>query len=119
MYYSHFFITGLLDEKSEVGQLSNGTPVITLWISVEKPFFTGENLCIERSRVPIKIIGKHAQNWGKILTEGMTVSAEGEIRSYDWQGLNEFAEEMIYKIIELVAIRVRMCEDVSIKAIER
>ena len=106
MFYSSFFVTGILEEKEEYGQIPNDTPCLILWVNIDKPFFLGGDLDIDKTSIPITIIKKHAQQLGKLLDEGMSVAISGEIRTFDWHGLDEYSNEVNYKIIELVATRV-------------
>jgi len=109
-YYSHFFLTGELDEPPIIEFMPNGVALTTLWIKVDKPYFSKDSLVTETSRVPVKVFGKSADQWGRILQQGTCVSVEGEIRSFSWIGLNTDYEEKAFTIIELVAIRIRICE---------
>jgi len=106
MFYSSFFVTGILEEKEEYGQLQNDTPCLILWVTIDKPFFAGGNLDIDKTSIPITIIEKHAQKLGKLLEVGMSVAISGEIRTFDWDGLDGHSNEVSYAVIELIATRV-------------
>jgi len=113
MYYSHFFLTGVLDDELLIKYLPNGVPFTTLWIKVTKPYFAGGSLVTEVSRVPVKVFGKYAENFAAILHIGISVSVEGEIRSFDWHVLEDTdGEDRSYKIVELVSTRIRISEHV-------
>lgn len=114
MFYSQFCLTGILDRISAIGQRSNGESEIVIWLFVVKPFFAGEKLHNEVLTIPVKIIGNHAKDWHRILSEGMELSIEGDIRSYDWLGKCKKSEQDVnFKVVSLVGQRIRLTDNVS------
>ena len=106
MFYASFFVAGILEEKQEYGQNPNDTPCLILWVIVEKPFFMGGNLDIDKTAIPITVREEHMPKLGQSLDEGMVVAISGEIRTFQWRGRDGHGNEANYKIIELVAKKV-------------